>query len=223
MTLAERRPDGSVVIRDRGRGAAAAPVLLPGAQPAQPAGRRGGGAGAGLHARGRGAGRVLRDARPAPRARGRRAADRGLLQRQPDVDARGARGPRGERPGPARRRARGDARAGRSRRRRCTARSAARPARPASSCWWRWGRWGRRSPRPSRARPTRRRTPPAASRLLAGLLAPGDTVLVKGSRGVGLEVVCSALRADGEQGGRRGAGPAPDASLQAHGAASGPR
>ena len=50
---------------------------------------------------------------------------------------------------------------------------------------------------------------PAASRLLAGLLAAGDTVLVKGSRGVGLEVVCSDLRSG--------------ASLQAHGAAAGPR
>ena len=50
----------------------------------------------------------------------------------------------------------------------------------------------------------------AAAQLLAGLLAPGDTVLVKGSRGVGLEVVCAALRADAPR-------------LQAHGAAAGPR
>ena len=49
----------------------------------------------------------------------------------------------------------------------------------------------------------------AASKLVGELLAPGDTVLVKGSRGVGLEVVCVALL------GR-------EASLQAHGAASGP-
>ena len=30
---------------------------------------------------------------------------------------------------------------------------------------------------------------------MPGLLAPGDTVLVKGSRGVGLEVVAQALEA----------------------------
>src|SRR5262249_28458099 len=63
----------------------------------------------------------------------------------------------------------------------------------------------------------------AASRLVPGLLAPGDTVLVKGSRGVGLEGVCSALRGDGERRERPGEDPAPPASLQTHGAASGPR
>lgn len=36
----------------------------------------------------------------------------------------------------------------------------------------------------------------AAAALLKGLLAPGDTVLVKGSRGVGLERIGQALRAD---------------------------
>ena len=61
-----------------------------------------------------------------------------------------------------------------------------------------------------------------ASRLAPGLIAPGDTVLVKGSRGVGLEVVCAALRA-GEP--RAGAGevPAAESDLRAHGAVSGPR
>ena len=63
----------------------------------------------------------------------------------------------------------------------------------------------------------------AAARLVPELLLPGDTVLVKGSRGVGLEVVCSALRAAAPRGGRRGPGRAPEASRQAHGAASGPR
>jgi UDP-N-acetylmuramoyl-tripeptide--D-alanyl-D-alanine ligase len=33
----------------------------------------------------------------------------------------------------------------------------------------------------------------AAAELMPGLLAPGDVVLVKGSRGVGLELVCQTL------------------------------
>ncbi len=40
------------------------------------------------------------------------------------------------------------------------------------------------------------RDAPAAAQLLAGLLAPGDTVLVKGSRGVGLERVGAILGGD---------------------------
>jgi len=68
----------------------------------------------------------------------------------------------------------------------------------------------------------------AAAALVPQLLAPGDTVLVKGSRGVGLEVVCTALRAAQEPGagGARGDQPAASpgpADLQAQGAASGPR
>ncbi len=44
---------------------------------------------------------------------------------------------------------------------------------------------------------------PAAAELLARLLSPGDTVLVKGSRGVGLERVGQALLArEGCTGGR---------------------
>jgi UDP-N-acetylmuramyl pentapeptide synthase len=37
----------------------------------------------------------------------------------------------------------------------------------------------------------------AAADIVPGLLEPGDTVLVKGSRGVGLEVVAQALEAGG--------------------------
>jgi UDP-N-acetylmuramoyl-tripeptide--D-alanyl-D-alanine ligase len=36
---------------------------------------------------------------------------------------------------------------------------------------------------------------PAAARLAAELVRPGDVVLVKASRGVGLEIVCQALTA----------------------------
>jgi UDP-N-acetylmuramoyl-tripeptide--D-alanyl-D-alanine ligase len=39
----------------------------------------------------------------------------------------------------------------------------------------------------------------AAAELVPGLLKPGDIVLVKGSRGVGLELVCRALPAAGER------------------------
>jgi UDP-N-acetylmuramoyl-tripeptide--D-alanyl-D-alanine ligase len=41
----------------------------------------------------------------------------------------------------------------------------------------------------------------AAASLVAGLVGPGDVVLVKASRGVGLEVVAEALRADPPGGG----------------------
>src|SRR5262249_46727045 len=37
-----------------------------------------------------------------------------------------------------------------------------------------------------------------AAALVPGLLEPGDTVRVKGARGVGLEVVAQALEADGD-------------------------
>jgi UDP-N-acetylmuramoyl-tripeptide--D-alanyl-D-alanine ligase len=60
----------------------------------------------------------------------------------------------------------------------------------------------------------------AAAELLQGLLRTGDTVLVKASRGVGLERVGRTLRVAGEQGsvGRRG-----DSAVAAPGAGSGRR
>ncbi len=68
----------------------------------------------------------------------------------------------------------------------------------------------------------------AAAGLVPALLLPGDTVLVKGSRGVGLEVVCEALRPAAGPDGRDGSDQAPQESLrsagvQARGAAAGPR
>jgi UDP-N-acetylmuramyl pentapeptide synthase len=42
----------------------------------------------------------------------------------------------------------------------------------------------------------------AAAELLSSLLRPRDTVLVKGSRGIGLELVADALRADPQQAAR---------------------
>ena len=72
--------------------------------------------------------------------------------------------------------------------------SASRPARPASTCWSPSGRWRRRSPTDSTARPTRCDAEEAASSC-PSCLAPGDVVLVKASRGVGLELVCRALGA----------------------------
>ena len=51
---------------------------------------------------------------------------------------------------------------------------------------------GRRLRRADRRCPTRRPRPPR----VPGLLEPGDTVLLKGSRGVGLEVVARALEGD---------------------------
>ncbi len=60
----------------------------------------------------------------------------------------------------------------------------------------------------------------AAAELLAGLLHAGDTVLVKGSRGVGLERAVAVLRAGGEHGQRESAG---EDTLLAPGAGSGRR
>jgi UDP-N-acetylmuramyl pentapeptide synthase len=60
----------------------------------------------------------------------------------------------------------------------------------------------------------------AAAELLEGLLHGRDTVLVKGSRGVGLEQTVATLRAGGV---RPGHEYARDASVIAPGAGAGPR
>ena len=122
-----------------------------------------------------------------------------LLQRQPDVDARRPRRPRRDGARAPRRRARRHARARPRRARASTTRSARTPRdarrRPA-------GHRRRRSPRRHgaalrRRRPRRRRRRARRPRCCPSCVEPGDTVLVKGSRGVGLEVVAEALEARG--------------------------
>ena len=123
---------------------------------------------------------------------GRGGRRRRLLQRQPDVDARRPRRPRRVRARPARRGARRHARARARRGRASTRRSAPTRASAASTCSSRSGRWPRMADGyGERARAARRAA--AAAALVRGLLQPGDTVLVKASRGVGLEVVAEAL------------------------------
>ena len=74
-----------------------------------------------------------------------------------------------------------------------TARSARTRRRPASTCWSRSGRCRRRCRRRSGARRTWSPMPPRRRRCVAALVAPGDVVLVKASRGIGLETVAEAL------------------------------
>ena len=146
---------------------------------------------------------LLALARRGAPAAGRRRARQRRLQRQPLLDGGGA----GERwpsaPATARagRGAGRDGRAGRRRRRRCTGGSARRSRRPGSTCWSRSATarglpGGRR--RGSRGRLGRRPAAEAAA-ALAGVAAPGDGVLVKASRSVGLEAVAAGdRRAPGE-------------------------
>ena len=75
-----------------------------------------------------------------------------------------------------------------------TATSAPTPPPRRRRCWSRSARAPRAMPDPSTARATPSPTPPRPPRSRPELLAPGDVVLVKGSRGVGLEVVAEALR-----------------------------
>ena len=161
--------------------------------------QRPGRAGRGARRRGRAdrppGGRAERAARAAPGAARRRRRHRRLLQRQPDVDARRPRRPRRVRSRTPRRRARRHAGAGPGRGplprgdRRPRARRRRRPARHGRPAGRRDGAGVRgRGASPSTA-------PPRWRRALKPRLAEGDTVLVKASRGVGLEVVAKELAA----------------------------
>ena len=144
--------------------------------------------------------RAVEPARPADRAPGRRRRRERLLQRQPDVDARRPRRPRRVRGRAPRRRARRHARA---RARRAVA-STRRSARYAATR----GRRPARHRRPAAPRTSATRSTASAQRHVddaargrgaacPSCSSPGDTVLVKGSRGVGLEAVAEALAEDG--------------------------
>ena len=181
--------------RRRRRAHRAAAVVRAGPQPAQPARRRRRGARARRAPVGPARGVVLGDARPAQRAALGGDADRRLLQRQPDVDAGRPRRPRRERR-PAGRRVAvlGDM-------------LELGPQAPALHR--EIGEHARRSgvellvtvgplaaemaagfAGESRALADAA----AAAETVPALVRPGDTVLVKGSRGVGLERVAAALR-----------------------------
>ena len=137
--------------------------------------------------------RAVEPARPADRAARRHRRRQRLLQRQPDVDARRTRRPRRVRVRTPRRRARGHARA-RARRGSLPRRDRRpRPRGRASTCSSPSARaprtWPTATARSIAAARRRRRRPPPSR----ACWRPGDTVLLKGSRGVGLEVVARAL------------------------------
>ncbi len=137
---------------------------------------------------------LLAPARRAGRAGRRNRARQRLLQRQPDLDARGARPPRVAPVGGAPVAVLGEmAELGPDgarlppRDRRARARGSGSTCSSASASW------------PATTRPTTG-SPDAAARaavVVAGLLEPGDAVLVKGSRSVGLEVVTDGAGGEG--------------------------
>ena len=121
-------------------------------------------------------------------AAGRRLRRQRRLQRQPGLDARGARAPRraSRRPAP-RRDPRRDGRARRVRASAITARSASSPRSSASRSSASASRRGRTIRRPG-LRTRRRPSKPHAT-----FLRPGDAVLVKASRAVGLEGIAAEI------------------------------
>ena len=74
-----------------------------------------------------------------------------------------------------------------------TARSAPTRRRPASTCWSPSGRSRREMPAAFGGESHVGRDAGAAAALVASLVRPGDVVLVKASRGIGLETVAEAL------------------------------
>ena len=95
---ARRATDGEVLIGAHGREIALRPSFAQAHNLLQPARRGRGGAGAGGRPAGPPGRALLGAARRAPRAAGRGGRDRRLLQRQPDVHARGDRRPGQRRP-----------------------------------------------------------------------------------------------------------------------------
>ena len=132
---------------------------------------------------------------------GRRDRGQRLLQRQPDVDAGGPPAPRRDARGAARGGPRHDGGAGPGLRAPSTARSATRPPRSGIDVLVTVGEEALpATPRASTARPTPPATPEEAGALLEEIAQPGDRVLIKGSRSVGLERV---LAVDGRDPHRR--------------------
>ena len=128
--------------------------------------------------------------RAGPTARRCRARQR-LLQRQPDLDGRGARPPRVARAAPV---AGSPCSAGWPSSARTVPATTARPPPTRASSGSRRSSGSASSPATT-LRTSGRRTARAAVEVVAGLLGEGDALLVKGSRSVGLEAFTDGLRA----------------------------